>query len=289
MRSGILLILLTLITFTGAKAQLPPPPGPDSIAIKLQLRQLRKEDSLKAHTYINRILTAGKDCSELVVNKEHVLRKDGRIRNSYRNIPPYVAYLFLFAFALLAIIVIIDRELLTQLFGCLLNPSQLIGLYNEGRFGFNLLNFAFDFIFVLSVTVIIQFVFFQYHPEYFIWIAIFTLAAYFVKVVFIQICAYLFFDRRVAISHSLFDLLFTRLLGLVLLPIVFCALYQSLFGMVFLMVILFVVTLCLYLIWLIMLLLKMKLDGVGGVFYLMLYLCAVEVFPLLIILKNFLI
>ena len=110
-------LLFTLITFSVARAQLPPPPGPDSIAIKLQLRQIRHEDSLKAHTYINRILTAGKDSPELVVNKEYVLRKDGRIRNSYKNIPSYVAYLFLFAFALLAIIVIIDRELLTQLFG----------------------------------------------------------------------------------------------------------------------------------------------------------------------------
>ncbi len=285
----LIFILLSIFCSANLQAQLPMLPAKDSSAIRWEGVFKQKEDSIQSKIFIFQILKSSRDTNTLGNKKPAVERKPGRIRNHNNAVPIYIVLLFIGAFVLLALLIIIDRELLTQLFACLLNPSQMIGLYNEGRFGFNFVSFALDFMFIFSLALTIQILFYPYHPEYFTWIGVLTLAAYFIKVVFIQLSAYLFFDKPVAIKHALYDLLFTRLAGLVFMPLVFCIVYQNYFGIGFLMGILMILLLTLYAIWLIIILLRMKLDGVGGIFYLLLYLCGVELFPLLIILKNYLI
>ena len=286
-----ILLFFIVICMAGALVSGAQPLAPvlDSTASEGKNPDKALEESGPYHTYINIFGDTNSTSVTQLESKSALPRGDGRIRNENGKVPSFLVYLFILAFLILAVTIIIDRDLLNKLFATVINISQLTGLYNEGRFGFSVLNFNLDFFFILSIAIIVLRVFYPMHPEYFGWICVFTMAAYFVKIVFTQLTAYLFFDRSFSVSHALYGLLFTRVAGLILLPLAFCAVYQTRFPMDFIISGAFKFLLILYAIWLIRLLLKMKLDGTGGIFYLLLYLCAVEIFPLLIILKNFLI
>jgi hypothetical protein len=260
---------------------------PDSSLMPKPVAMPAFNDTAYKHTYINTLINGARHTNTTNM-QPGVQRGDGKLKAPLVKAPLYFAYLFILAFFILAIVKIADTNYFYKLFSSAVNTGQVFDMFQEGRFGFNLMSLNLDFFFILSLSVLIQQLFFPLHPESFGWIVVFTAGGYFLKIILIQLCAYLFFDQLDALLHVLMNLLFTRIIGLAFLPLVFFCIYQIHYSPVLLLKILFVILLIAYGLWMIRLLVKMKLEGISGIFYLILYLCALEVFPVLILLKNFL-
>jgi hypothetical protein len=215
--------------------------------------------------------------------KEPVLR----LRKELHNFPSYYIYVFFAGFIILALITLVDPYYLQELFLSAFKTSHLFTLLQEGRFGLNFVNLLLDSIFILMFSILIQVEFFPDKPSLFIWIAVFSLGFFFLKIILIQIAAYIFFDKTDALLHVLMNLLFSRLMAIILLPLMFCTLYQASFPLTLLAELIIGFLLFMYIIWLLKLLVKMKIEGISGVFYLFLYLCAIEISPVLILIKDF--
>jgi hypothetical protein len=119
------------------------------------------------------------------------------------------------------------------------------------------------------------------------WIAAFTTAFYFCKLILIQFMANVFFGRGEALVHFLMHLLLTRLLALLLIPALFIFLYQNTFSVPQLLTDTFIAVGIIYLGWLIRLFFKMKALTLNGAFYVFLYLCTIEIAPIAIALKDY--
>ena len=137
------------------------------------------------------------------------------------------------------------------------------------------------------LSISIQIYFFPAQPQYFIWIIAFASTGYFLKLILIQFLANIFMGRDEALAHLLLHLLLTRLLGLVLLPVLFIGLYQTVIDVNNFLHIIFILIFILYLGWLGRLFVQMKSISPSGVFYLFLYLCTIELSPIAILLKDY--
>lgn len=210
-----------------------------------------------------------------------------RMRKELHKFPSYYIYVFLAGFIILSLITLADPYYLQEIFLSAFKTSHLFTLLQEGRFGLNFINILLDLIFISVFSIIIQVEFFPDKPSFFIWIAIFSLGFFFLKIILIQIAAFIFFEKTDALLHVLMNLLFTRVLAIILLPLMFCALYQTRVPHSFLIELILGFLLFIYIIWLLKLLVKMKIEGISGVFYLFLYLCAIEISPVLILIKDF--
>lgn len=293
MKQGIMLfIFLFLSLIIGGKsayAQLLAPPDTlhnSHVADSLSRLSVEKQDSAFKHTYIYVLLNKERFSDSL--RPGIVERGYGRIRSESGSIPSFFIYLFITAFLILALCRLLNTDYFGRLIYTLTNTGQLFALFQEGSFGFNFSNLALDFSFILSLSILIQRLFFLFHSEYFIFIFVIVAGAYYFKIILIQLFAFLFFDQLDALLHVLFNLLFTRVMGLIMLPFVFFCIYQTKLEPVVPVKIAFIALLIIYAVWLVRLLVKMKLEGVSGIFYLILYLCALEVFPVLILIKKFL-
>jgi len=209
------------------------------------------------------------------------------IRKQIHNNPVYYTYILLGALIIIASIRIIAPTYIRELFSSVFSPAQLNALYQEGKFGFNFTNILFDIIFIAEFSILIQMAFFPAKPDIFYLIAAFTAGAYYLKLLLIQVFAYIFFDKSETLWHSLYHLLFTRTSGVMLLPCLFFTLFQTYVPEHICILIILVLLITFYSIWLIRLFVKMKIGGTSDFFYHFLYLCALEISPILILVKNF--
>jgi hypothetical protein len=217
-------------------------------------------------------------------NEVHIGNKLQRTINRF---VPYYVFIFLGGFVLLAVIRILDPPYLRNLIVSSINLKLLLNLFKEGIFGFNVTNLLLDVLCICMFSICIQVYFFPAHPQYFVWILAFTGITYFLKLIVIQFLANIFMGRAEALIHLLMHLLFTRLLGLVLLPVLFAGLYQPIIDVTVLLHVIVVSVFVLYLGWLMRLYVQMKSMSSSGIFYLFLYLCTIELSPLAILLKDY--
>jgi hypothetical protein len=209
------------------------------------------------------------------------------IQKSFSRYPSYYLFIFIGGFVLFALIRLIDPSYLSSVFESALNSNLLLSLFKEGIFGFNITSLLLDLVCICMMGIYIQVFFFSASPELFLWILGFTAIGYILKLILIQFLANVFMGRMEAMMHLLMHLLFTRMLGLTLLPLLFFALYQPVFNVQELLRIILVVIFALYLVWLFRLFAKMKSIATVNIFYLFLYLCTVELSTLAILLRNY--
>ena len=209
------------------------------------------------------------------------------IQKSFNRYPPYYLFIFLGGFVLFALIRLIDPSYLNSVFTSAANSNLLLNLFKEGVFGFNITGLLLDTVCTCMMAIYIQVFFFSASPGLFLWILGFTTIAYILKLILIQFLANVFMDRLEALLHLLMHLLFTRILGLVLLPLLFVALYQPVFNVDELLRFVLIGIFILYLAWLVRLFIKMKSMATVDMFYLFLYLCTVELSTLAILLRNY--
>jgi hypothetical protein len=208
------------------------------------------------------------------------------IRKSVNRYPSYYLFIFLAGFVIFAIIRLIDPSYLKFLLASTININLLLNLFKEGVFGFNVTNLLLDLLCVGIGSIFIQVYFFDFQPQLFPWILAFSAVAYFLKLILIQFFANVFMDRTEALIHMLMHLLLTRILGLVLLPVLFLAIYQPEFEVITLLDGILTAVLVVYLAWIVRLFIKMKSMSPIGFVYLFLYLCTVELSPLALLLKD---
>lgn len=209
------------------------------------------------------------------------------IRKSIERYPGYYLFIFLGGFIVFALIRIIDPSFLRSIFDATLNINLLLGLFKEGIFGFNITSLLLDLVCICMTGIYIQVFFFSAASSLFLWILGFTAIAYILKLILIQFFANVFMGRAEATVHILMQLLFMRMLGLVLLPLLFFALYQPIFGVHELLRFSLTVISIIYVVWLVRLFIKMKSVGKVNILYLFLYLCTVEISTLAILLRNY--
>jgi len=223
-------------------------------------------------------------------NNQNPLANSGEtahVRNQIHTYPAYYTYILLAALVIVSLIRIIAPTYIKELFYSIITPAQLYALYREGKFGFNFTNLLFDIIFIFCFSMVIQMAFFRDRPDLFYLIAAFTAGAYYFKLLLIQVFAYIFFDKSEALWHSLYHLLFTRTSGIILVPCLFFALFQPYFPLHLCIIAILAFLIAIYGLWLIRLFVKMKIGGESDFFYHFLYLCALEISPILILIKNF--
>jgi len=209
------------------------------------------------------------------------------IQKSFSRYHPYYLYIFIGGFVLFALIRLIDPSYLSSVFAAAFNSNLLLNLFKEGIFGFNITGLLLDLVCICMMGIYIQVFFFSLFPDLFLWILGFTAIAYILKLILIQFLANVFMGRMEALMHLLMHLLLTRMLGLILLPLLFFALYQPVFEVHELLRIILIVVFTLYMVWLFRLFVKMKSIATGDFFYLLLYLCTVELSTLAILLRDY--
>lgn len=200
--------------------------------------------------------------------------------------PLYFLYIFGGCFVLLALIRLLTPTYLGQLFMSLFNLKLLLTIYREGRFDWNLNNLLIDLIAVLMFGIVIHQSFFHDRNDVFVWVVAFTAMAYFLKMIAVVFLANIFFGRGEAIVHLLMHTMFVRITGLALLPLLLAGLYQGFIPVQELLTYYACGIGILYLFLLVRLYVKMKSVTTGGALYLFLYLCTIEITPLLICLKT---
>jgi hypothetical protein len=208
------------------------------------------------------------------------------IEKSLSRYPLYFLYIFGGCFVLLALIRLLTPAYLGQLFLSLFNLKILLGLYKEGRFDWNLNNLLIDIIAVLMFGTLIHQGFFHDQNELYVWVIAFTAMAYFLKMIAVVFLANIFLGRGEALVHLLLHTMFVRITGLALLPLLLAGLYQGFIPVPQLLTYFGYGIGFLYLILLVRLYVKMKSVTTGGAFYLFLYLCTIEISPLLVCLKT---
>jgi hypothetical protein len=200
-----------------------------------------------------------------------------KIENRINRYPTYFLFIFIGGFVLIAVIRLIDPPYLKNFIISSVNLKHLLYLFNEGQFGFGFTNLLLDVISISMLSIVIQQVFFPSQIELFVWILAFTFVGYFIKLIAIQLIANIFLDRGEAMVHLLMHLLYTRFIGLLLLPALFVALYQGTVSKDMLLHYIILGAACFYFVWLLRLYIKMNSMSISGVFYLFLYLCTIEI------------
>lgn len=209
------------------------------------------------------------------------------LKHTIDRYPTYFLFIFIGGFVLLAVIRLIDPPYLKNFIISSVNLKHLLYLFNEGQFGFGFTNLLLDVLSISMMAIAIQQMFFAQHIELFIWILAFTFAGYFVKLIAIQLVANIFLDRGEAMVHLLMHLLYTRIIGLLLLPVLFVTLYQASLSKEMLLHYILLGVGIFYLVWLFRLYIKMNSMSISGVLYLFLYLCTIEISPLAILFKDY--
>jgi hypothetical protein len=200
---------------------------------------------------------------------------------------PFYFFMFIGGFIMLAVIRIINPPYLFNIFTASINLKLLLSLFKEGIFGFNITSMLLDILCVAMLSIGVQIFFFVNQPQYFLWILSFISIAYVLKLIAIQFFANIFMGRGEALIHLLMHLLFTRFLGLALLPLLFVILYQPLVDVNSLLKIVIIAILVFYSAWVLRLFIQMKTMSASGVIYLFLYLCTIEFSPLTILFKDY--
>jgi hypothetical protein len=226
------------------------------------------------------------------INKDSVNRHPSSgvlpgIRKSIDRYPLYFLFIFGGSFVLLALIRLLAPSELRDMAASVLNLKLLLNLFKDGRFGFSLTNLLMDLIAILMFSVFIQQFFFPLRQELFPWILAYVCLGYLLKMIAIQLMAHIFMGRGEALLHLLLHMLFSRATGLVLLPLLFILLYQTFIPIGPALFTVAWALLGFYLLWTVRLYAKMKSMSTSGAFYLFLYLCTIELSPLLILLKGF--
>ncbi|MGZ5244111.1 MAG: DUF4271 domain-containing protein [Bacteroidia bacterium] len=209
-----------------------------------------------------------------------------QIKETIDRFPSYYLYIFIGCFVLLAVIRLLSPTYLRELLLSVFNLKLLLNIFKEGRFDWNVNNTLLDVVFVLMLSIGIHQGLFATDPGFFLWVFAFTAMGYFIKMILIQLLANIFFGRGEALVHLLMHTMFTRITGLILLPVLFAGLYQTVVPLPQLILVLAYILAACYVLWLVRVYVKMKSISTGGIFYLFLYLCAIEASPLIILLKE---
>jgi hypothetical protein len=225
-------------------------------------------------------------------NVQNPETKDSRrilpvFKKTINKYQPFYFFMFIGGFIMMAVIRIINPSYLRSLVSATLNLKLLLTLFKEGIFGFDITNFLLDLLCVGMLSIGVQIIFFVNQPSYYLWILSFITIAYVLKLIAIQLLANIFMSRGEALIHILMHLLFTRFLGIILLPVLFISLYQPLVDVNTLLQIIIIIILIFYIAWLLRLYIQMKSMSTSGIIYLFLYLCTVELSPLAILLKDY--
>lgn len=200
--------------------------------------------------------------------------------------PFYFLFFFLGGLVLIAGVRLLAPTYFKELFSSVFNLKLQLTSFEEGKFGFNVINLLLDLLSIAMISLFIQNYFFLLEDKLG-WIIAFVALAYFFKLIFIQFFANVFFGKGEAMLHLLLHLLLTRILGILLLPLLFISLYQGFFDVHTVLGYIFSFSAFLYALWFIRLFIKMKSLTLSGIFYVFLYLCTVEVSPLVILLKDY--
>ncbi|RYD76357.1 MAG: DUF4271 domain-containing protein [Sphingobacteriales bacterium] len=257
-------------------------------APKVSAQGISRQDSYSSNNYIiaktdsNSGVRAKKDSAVEHPSENFI----PQIKQNIERYPPFYLYIFLGCAVLLAVVRLVSPSYLRELLLSTFNLKLLLNIFKEGRFDWNVNNFLLDVVFVLMLSIGIHQWLFAAQLKMFVWVLSFTAMAYFIKLILIQLTANIFFGRGEALVHLLMFTLFTRIAGLVLLIVLFAGLYQTVLPLPLLLQNLGYLLGIIYLIWAVRVYLKMKSISTGGMFYLFLYLCAIEVSPIIVLLKE---
>ncbi|MCX6350510.1 MAG: DUF4271 domain-containing protein [Bacteroidetes bacterium] len=273
MRKYILLIVGLFLSFLSAKAV-----SKDSITTI---------DSIeKSHIWFDRVNSK----YFLKATIDSAFTQKGISKPRYRNLPyPFPTYYFYLLSGLLVsftISIFRNSQYILQMVRAFSDENLLNTLFRDGKFGFGFMSLLFDCIFLVSASIFIQLVFFKQNEEWYPWILIFTICIYYLKLLLIQIIAYVFHPKENGMFHSLSYLLFFRIAGVLLFPLLFLSIFQITFPIQEILHYFFIAFVALYSLWTIQLLLRMGLNGFPRFVYIFIYLCALELSPVLILLKN---
>lgn len=167
-------------------------------------------------------------------------------------------------------------------------------LVNDKNVAFRRFGFILDFLFILSFSLLIDQILFRFNlyvpakgTEYYlaIFVATFIVAMKIIRFIVFRISA-LFTNQNIFIRDLYVNsLLYTRILGLVLVPLVFLMIYfTSQLSLIVILLSLFIVFIAL--LFRMIRSIKVFIDNGFSIFYFILYLCALEIAPLLVIWKE---
>ena len=209
------------------------------------------------------------------------------ISNDVNRYPLYYLFLFIGGFVLLAIVRLLSPADLMELLKSSVNMKLLLYLFKEGRFGFTVTNVLLDALAIAMFGIFFQQLVFPGHYQLFPWVLAFTFLAYILKMIAVQLMSHVFMGRSEATTHLLMQMMFTRICGIIMLPLLFASFYQTFSPIQPLIIAIGWILVCFYGLWLIRLYVKMNSVSSSGLFYVFLYLCTIEISPLLILLKYF--
>jgi hypothetical protein len=271
-----LLIMFFVIPAPAEKA-------PDSNAV-LQPQVLIPKDTARATTVKPVVSPPAKKPS---VSKNESRRIFPVFQKTINKYQPFYFFMFIGGFIMIAIIRLINPPYLRNLFAASVNLKLLLNLFKDGIFGFNITNLLLDMLCVAMLSIGVQIYFYVNHPENFLWILSFITIVYVLKLIAIQLLANIFMGRGEALIHLLMHLLFTRFLGIILLPLLFVILYQPVMEVNILLKWIIIIILTFYSGWLLRLFIQMKTMSASGIIYLFLYLCTIELSPLVILFRDY--
>ena len=185
--------------------------------------------------------------------------------------------------AVLAFIRILEPEALGLFLRSAFRTDLLMKNYLEGKFAFNVTSLLLDAVFCAVVGCLIHLA--LPGSELLLTTSV-TAAAYFIKLGVMQALSYLFFDKGDALWHPLMHLLFTRLGGIALVPLLAWAAYgtpDAAWGAG----VVLTAAAASFLLWMGRLVWRLNPAHLGDVLYHAVYLCTLEASPLLLLYRRF--
>ncbi|MDZ4840331.1 MAG: DUF4271 domain-containing protein [Bacteroidota bacterium] len=203
--------------------------------------------------------------------------------------PSFIFIVLLVSTILLAVIRVINPDEYSLLVFASARTRNLIQLFNDNRFTFSVSQILLDVISWLMWSILIAYtlqpVGFDISYTLFGYCAI----AFVFKMILIQFFSVIFLGSVEGTVYLLMQLLWYRISGLVLLPILFFGIYQQVYSTANVISFAWLIIAILYGAWLFRLFVTLSNIGRHSYLYLLFYLCTSELSVILILIKEYLV
>lgn len=193
---------------------------------------------------------------------------------------------FIAGFLLLGIVKISDSSYINEIFRSLTSQNYLFLMGREGKFKFRLTNLFLDLIFFISLTLSVNLIFlFQYNLL--LWqLALFLILAIILQRILTAGGLRIYYDqnRKIILWSSIS---FNRAFGIIMLPLCFLVYYADIIPIGIKLWILIAAIFLMYLFHLVLYFQRLMNVMQYGIIYNFLYLCAIEIAPIIIVIKAF--
>jgi hypothetical protein len=231
---------------------------------------------------MNRVLHSG-----FRITYKTFTKHTGKLRVKTNALPSVLDLEFLIGLLLLGIVIFISPGYMLFLWNSFVQRDALMDMYENGRFGFNLVNTCLDLICILALSINVQYFLLTDDLRQTLWTPVFVMGFYYLRMVLIQILGIVFMDADFTYNHLFRWLHFSRAIGPVFLVVTFLLIHQS--KEVASVVSEFVPSAYLLCAMLYSLLIMRvtRFENLWQPTYIFLYLCTAEISPVLILAKAY--